>query len=275
MPAGPRYADVRAAAARIPVAARRRIRRPGSRICASAGACSSAFGPDCRVRAALRREAAAAVRRAVRRICWRSALPPRRWWSGRTSASGAAAPAAWRCCSAAADAGRFALELVPSVCVDDIRVSSSGVRAALAARRFPRGARFAGPAVFDARARGHGRETGPQARVSRPRTSACAARKLPLTGIFAVRVRGVDDGNRTRACRGCEPRVPPHGGWHRAAARSARVRFRRLSCTAASWKWSSSRRSATRRSSRASMRWCGRCTRTRPRRARSLQSRLI
>jgi riboflavin kinase/FMN adenylyltransferase len=34
---------------------------------------------------------------------------------------------------AAADAGRFALELVSSVCVDDVRVSSSGVRAALAA----------------------------------------------------------------------------------------------------------------------------------------------
>src|SRR5204862_2857790 len=33
---------------------------------------------------------------------------------------------------AAADAGRFALELVPSVCVDGTRVSSSGVRAALA-----------------------------------------------------------------------------------------------------------------------------------------------
>ena len=29
---------------------------------------------------------------------------------------------------AAADAGKFALELVPSVCVDDVRVSSSGVR---------------------------------------------------------------------------------------------------------------------------------------------------
>ena len=41
---------------------------------------------------------------------------------------------------AAADAGRFALELVPSVCVDEIRVSSSGVRKALAAGDF-RGAR--------------------------------------------------------------------------------------------------------------------------------------
>ena len=37
---------------------------------------------------------------------------------------------------AAADAGRFALELVPSVCIDDTRVSSSGVRAALAAGDF-------------------------------------------------------------------------------------------------------------------------------------------
>jgi hypothetical protein len=30
---------------------------------------------------------------------------------------------------AAADAGAFELELVPSVCIEDLRVSSSGVRA--------------------------------------------------------------------------------------------------------------------------------------------------
>src|SRR5205085_10291948 len=36
----------------------------------------------------------------------------------------------------AAEAGRFALELVPSVCVDGVRVSSSGVRAALSAGDF-------------------------------------------------------------------------------------------------------------------------------------------
>src|SRR4029079_18789117 len=36
----------------------------------------------------------------------------------------------------AGEAGRFALELVPSVCIDETRVSSSGVRAALAASDF-------------------------------------------------------------------------------------------------------------------------------------------
>ena len=39
---------------------------------------------------------------------------------------------------AAAEAGRFALELVPSVCIEDVRVSSSGVRTALAAGDFHR-----------------------------------------------------------------------------------------------------------------------------------------
>src|SRR4029079_10111003 len=39
---------------------------------------------------------------------------------------------------AAAEAGRFALELVPSVCIEDVRVSSSGVRAALADGDFHR-----------------------------------------------------------------------------------------------------------------------------------------
>ena len=47
---------------------------------------------------------------------------------------------------AAADAGAFELELVPSVCIEDVRVSSSGVRAALAAGDFGAGARLAGPA---------------------------------------------------------------------------------------------------------------------------------
>ena len=76
---------------------------------------------------------------------------------------------------AAADAGRFALELVPSVCVDDVRVSSSGVRAALARGDFQRGARLVRARLFDARARGRGRAARPPARISRRRTSACGA----------------------------------------------------------------------------------------------------
>jgi riboflavin kinase/FMN adenylyltransferase len=95
---------------------------------------------------------------------------------------------------AAADAGRFALELVPSVCVDDVRVSSSGVRAALAAGNFPAARDLLGRA-YEMRGRvvvGQqlGRRLGyPTANLRMRR------RKLPFTGIFAVRVRGVDAAN--------------------------------------------------------------------------------
>ena len=93
---------------------------------------------------------------------------------------------------AAADAGRFALELVPSVCIDDI------------ARELERRARGAGRAAISRAARDLlgrpysmrgrvvageklGRRLGyPTANIRMRR------RKLPLTGIYAVRVRGVD-----------------------------------------------------------------------------------
>jgi riboflavin kinase/FMN adenylyltransferase len=100
---------------------------------------------------------------------------------------------------AAADAGRFALELVPSVCIDETRVSSSGVRAALAAGNF-RVARDLLGRAYSMRGRvvaGEklGRRLGyPTANIRMRRA------KLPLTGIFAVRVRGVDEGN-THAAR--------------------------------------------------------------------------
>jgi riboflavin kinase/FMN adenylyltransferase len=95
---------------------------------------------------------------------------------------------------AAADAGRFALELVPSVCVDGTRVSSSGVRAALAAGDFHAARDLLGRA-YEMRGRvvqGQrlGRKLGyPTANIRMRR------RKLPFTGIFAVRVRGVDAAN--------------------------------------------------------------------------------
>jgi len=97
---------------------------------------------------------------------------------------------------AAADAGRFALELVPSVCVDDLRVSSSGVRAALSAGNF-RAARdllgrpysMSGRVVTGEKL---GRRLGfPTANIRMRR------RKLPFTGVYAVRVRGID-GNLAR-----------------------------------------------------------------------------
>jgi len=49
---------------------------------------------------------------------------------------------------AAAEAGRFALELVPSVCIEDTRVSSSGVRVALAAGDFAKARDFRDGPVF-------------------------------------------------------------------------------------------------------------------------------
>jgi riboflavin kinase / FMN adenylyltransferase len=95
---------------------------------------------------------------------------------------------------AAAEAGRFALELVPSVCIDDARVSSSGVRAALAAGDFAKARDLLGR-VYSMRGRvvrGEqlGRRLGyPTANIRMRR------RKLPLSGIFAVHVRGVDAEN--------------------------------------------------------------------------------
>lgn len=94
---------------------------------------------------------------------------------------------------AAAEAGCFALELVPAVCVDDARVSSSGVRAALGAADFHKVRDLLGRA-YSMRGRvvaGEklGRRLGfPTAniRMRRPR--------LPFTGVYAVRVRGVDTG---------------------------------------------------------------------------------
>ena len=92
---------------------------------------------------------------------------------------------------AAADAGKFALELVPSVCVGDVRVSSSGVRAALAAGEFGAARDLLGRA-YEMRGRvvrGEqlGRRLGYATANIRMRR-----RKLPFTGIYAVRVRGVD-----------------------------------------------------------------------------------
>ncbi len=92
---------------------------------------------------------------------------------------------------AAADAGKFALELVPSVCIDDVRVSSSGVRAALAAADFKRARDLLGRpySMYGRVVQGEqlGRRLGyPTANIRMRR------RKLPFTGIYAVRVRGIE-----------------------------------------------------------------------------------
>jgi riboflavin kinase/FMN adenylyltransferase len=92
---------------------------------------------------------------------------------------------------AAADAGAFELELVPSVCIEDVRVSSSGVRAALAAGDFGRARDLLGR-VYSM----HGRVVAGEQlgrRLGYPTANIrMRRRKPPMTGIFAVRVRGVE-----------------------------------------------------------------------------------
>jgi len=95
---------------------------------------------------------------------------------------------------AAAEAGRFALELVPSVCIDDARVSSSAVRVALAAGDFAKARDLLGR-VYSMRGRVvRGEQLG--RRLGYPTANIRMRRlKVPLSGIFAVRVRGVDAEN--------------------------------------------------------------------------------
>jgi riboflavin kinase / FMN adenylyltransferase len=94
---------------------------------------------------------------------------------------------------AAADEGRFALELVPSVCVDETRVSSSDVRAALAGGDF-RTARDLLGRAYSMRGRVvRGEQLG--RRLGFPTANIRMRRpKLPFTGVYAVRVRGIDTG---------------------------------------------------------------------------------
>ncbi len=92
---------------------------------------------------------------------------------------------------AAAEAGAFELELVPSVCIEDERVSSSGVRAALAAGNFRRARDLLGRAYTMRGRVVAGEQLG--RRLGYPTANLrMRRRKLPMTGIYAVRVRGVD-----------------------------------------------------------------------------------
>ena len=91
----------------------------------------------------------------------------------------------------AAEAGAFELELVPSVCIEDVRVSSSGVRAALATGDFGRARDLLGR-VYSMRGRVVGGEQLGR-RLGYPTANIrMRRRKLPMTGIYAVRVRGVE-----------------------------------------------------------------------------------
>ncbi len=97
-----------------------------------------------------------------------------------------------------AEAGRrlgFEVEVLPAVTLDGERVSSSGVRAALACSDFGRAQRWLGRA-WSMRGRVQpGRALGAQ--LGFPTANVpLERRRAPVGGIFAVRVRGADEGER-------------------------------------------------------------------------------
>jgi len=97
-----------------------------------------------------------------------------------------------------AEAGRrlgFEVDVLPAVTLDGERVSSSGVRAALAASDFERARRWLGRA-WSMRGRVQpGRALG--ARLGFPTANVPLERRCsPVAGIFAVRVRGTGEGER-------------------------------------------------------------------------------
>jgi riboflavin kinase/FMN adenylyltransferase len=97
-----------------------------------------------------------------------------------------------------AEAGRrlgFEVEVLPAVTLEGERISSSGVRAALAAGDFERARRWLGrPWSMRGRVQ-PGKRLG--ARLGFPTANVpLERRRAPVAGIFAVRVHGVDDAAR-------------------------------------------------------------------------------
>jgi riboflavin kinase/FMN adenylyltransferase len=110
---------------------------------------------------------------------------------------------------AAAEAGAFELELVPSVGSEDVRVSSSGVRAALAAADFERARDLLGRA-YSMRGRVvAGEQLG--RRLGYPTANLPLRRPPPLSGIFAVRVHGLGAPRVGVASLGVRPTIEPQG----------------------------------------------------------------
>jgi riboflavin kinase/FMN adenylyltransferase len=98
-----------------------------------------------------------------------------------------------------AEAGRrlgFEVDVLPAVTLDSERISSSGVRTALACSDFERARRWLGrPWSMRGRVQ-PGRSLGAQ--LGFPTANvALERRRSPVSGIFAVRVRGVGGGERT------------------------------------------------------------------------------
>ena len=217
-------ADLRAAPARILRAAARRPR--ASRACATSSSCSPPPASSaCTSRASTRASPRSAPARFIERRAGerarhalaprRARLPLRRAARGRLRGAAAAARARLR---GRGDARRR--------CSTGERVSSSAVRAALAAGDFDARRAPARPSVHDQRPRRARREARPRASASRRRTSCCAGRRRCRASSWW----------RSTACGGTrrgERRPAPDGEpGADAAARGASLRLRRATCTA-------------------------------------------
>ena len=204
----------------------------------------------------------------IERLLHRRARRAARGGRARLSRSGAAARAAIDAAARRGDAARLRA-----------RAGAAG-RASTACASAVRGCARRSPPAISTRARDllgrPYRMTRPRASrasssaaswVSRRRTCALQRKVVPLPGHLrgARRGRGLA---RSRPARR-EPRHAADGGRHRAAARSACVRFRRRPVRPRAG--SRVRREAARRGEvrRRSTRWWSRCTATRRRRARS------
>ena len=84
----------------------------------------------------------------------------------------------------------FGVEVVPAVKLGGERISSSGVRAALAASDFARAAPWLGR-PWSMRGRVRAGSASGASSGSRPRICALERRASPVAGIFAVRVHGI------------------------------------------------------------------------------------
>jgi riboflavin kinase/FMN adenylyltransferase len=132
-----------------------------------------------------------------------------RWLAvGRDFRFGAARKGDFAMLEAAARRHGFVLETVPDVVVDGQRVSSSAIRAALAAADFARAERLLGHAYTISGRVAHGAKLGRS--LGFPTANIVLRRPPPLSGVYVVEVEGLPGGKKAGvASVGRRPTVNP------------------------------------------------------------------
>ena len=212
-----------------------------------------------RAAAALRRGAGGDGGGGLRRAtCWSRALRAREIWVGADFRFGHARARRSRDAAArSASATASRCEAMPDIAVDGERVSSTRIRAHLAARRFRRRGAPARPALRDRRPCRARPAARAQARLSDRQPPPRPARRAGRRHLRGARATGVDrrdaDG---RACR--EPRRASDRRRHASRCWKRTCSISTATCTGAGSKSNSWQSCATRKSSPTSTRWCDR-----------------